>query len=307
MALRNEVPCSCGTVTRGKQWAEVARPSWQLEEAAAAHRLQCGGAPELEATFRTTVEKCGEVARMELMQELVRVEAWILALLEAQQSIVWPSPSGEWWRDKDRAKARGEAELTSFGKATHLPSAARCGQSESKSELSFGFSLYRSDRWQLKLMSVSSRNKMLKHFQQSVIEAFGKPYVEGALVLNTTFCSGSILHNVWPSSMGRYAGIVFRSKITQMASLAWLLPTPSSQFLQFFSHLSSTSPRKPAYSFLLHIQTEQQQRKAFQWLQNKNSVYHGWVVIMAHNTTFNWILLEPALTSAACFQWSIPL
>ena len=183
MALRNEVPCSCGTVTRGKQWAEVARPSWQLEEAAAAHRLQCGGAPELEATFRTTVEKCGEVARMELMQELVRVEAWILALLEAQQSIVWPSPSGEWWRDKQRAKARGEAELTSFGKATHLPSAARCGQSESKSELSFGFSLYRSDRWQLKLMSVSSRNKMLKHFQQSVIEAFGKPYVEGALVL----------------------------------------------------------------------------------------------------------------------------
>ena len=39
------------------------------EDAAAAHRLRCGGAPELEATFRTTVEKCGEVARMELIHK----------------------------------------------------------------------------------------------------------------------------------------------------------------------------------------------------------------------------------------------
>ena len=47
---------------------------------------------------------------------------------------------------------------------------------------------------------------MLKQFQQNVFEAFGKPYVEGALVSNITFCSDSILqcnlHNVGPSSMG---------------------------------------------------------------------------------------------------------
>ena len=90
---------------------------------------------------------------------------------------------------------------------------------------------------------------MLKHFQQSVIEAFGKPYVEGALVLNTTFCSGSILHNVWPSSMGRYAGIVIRSKLHRWR--AWL---GFSQLLPpNFSNFSPICPLPPPASLPTHF------------------------------------------------------
>ena len=44
------------------------------EEAAAAHRLQCGGAPELEATFRTTVESVVRLRGWSLGKNKLRLE-----------------------------------------------------------------------------------------------------------------------------------------------------------------------------------------------------------------------------------------
>lgn len=44
------------------------------EEAAAAHRLRCGGAPELEATFRTTVESVVRLRGWSLGKNKLRLE-----------------------------------------------------------------------------------------------------------------------------------------------------------------------------------------------------------------------------------------
>ena len=137
------------------------------------------------------------------------------------------SPSGEWWRDKQRPKARSlerRSRADKFRESGSNSSPPFCCKLWSSA---LAFHSTRVTGGNSNLMSVGSRNKMLKQFQQNVFEAFGKPYVEGALVLNITFCSDSILecnlHNVWPSSMSNRAlhcrhCNLFQS--TQIASLA---------------------------------------------------------------------------------------
>ena len=192
------------------QWAEAARQSWQLLRK---KQLQLTDYDVVELrNWRRHLEPqwkvwwgCEDGAQARTSWGLNSRSNRGTALY------VWPSPSGEWWRDKQQLAAseqrrdlsRGEAELISFGKAAptaHLPSAASCGAP---------LWLFTLPEWQVAiqiLWASAAATKILKQFQQNVFEAFGKPYVEGALVLNITFCSDSILqcnlHNVWPSSMG---------------------------------------------------------------------------------------------------------